>query len=62
MRGRSRVQSVSEVARDALGIEKAKIGTVEQRRIASVLTRLGWGQGKRENRGRPYVKLDLVTQ
>ena len=33
---------VSEIARDALGIATAKIGTAEQRRIGRVLDCLGW--------------------
>jgi predicted P-loop ATPase len=52
--GRTRVQ-VSEVARDALHLEMAKIGTKEQRRIAAVLSRLGW-TSIRDWQGRAYVK------
>jgi predicted P-loop ATPase len=52
--GRDRIQ-VSEVARGALEISAAKIGTAEQRRISRVLNRLGWEQGKREASGRWYV-------
>ena len=51
---RKRVQ-VSEVARDALFIETAKIGTKEQRRIAAVLSRLGWTSTK-DWQGRAYVR------
>ena len=51
---RSRVQ-VSEVAREALFIETAKIGTKEQRRIAGILSRLGWS-AVRDWQGRAYVK------
>jgi predicted P-loop ATPase len=58
--GRGRV-TVTEVARSALYIEAAKIGTAEQRRIANVLVRLGWARGKRTNDGRPYVRLTSVT-
>jgi len=43
--GRDRVQ-VSEVAREALFIETAKLGTREQRRITSILSRLKWTAGK----------------
>jgi len=50
--GRSRVQ-ISEIARDALGIVAAKIGTAEQRRISRVLNRLRW-TSKRDWRGRFY--------
>ena len=34
--------TVGEVARMALGIETARIGTADQRRIAAALERLGW--------------------
>ena len=50
---RTRVQ-VSEIARDALGIATAKIGTAEQRRIGRVLNRLGW-ESARSNGVRYYV-------
>jgi predicted P-loop ATPase len=53
VRGRTRVQ-VSEVAREALNIVAAKIGTAETRRIASVLSRLGW-QSVKVWMGRGYV-------
>jgi predicted P-loop ATPase len=49
---RSRV-SVSEVAREALFIEAARIGKQEQSRIAEVLTTLGWTPG-RDWKGRFY--------
>jgi predicted P-loop ATPase len=49
---RDRVQ-ISEIARDALDIAAAKIGTAEQRRIIRVLTRLGWTSEK-DWRGRFY--------
>lgn len=52
--GRERVQ-ISEVAREALLIETARIGTKEQRRIAAILTRLGWTSG-REKTGRFYQR------
>ena len=52
--GRSRVQ-VSEVAREALLLETAKIGTKEQRRIAAILSRLGW-TNIRDWQGRAYVR------
>ena len=52
--GRDRVQ-VSEVARDALFIETAKIGTKEQRRIAAILSRFGWTNIK-DWQGRAYVR------
>ncbi len=34
--------TVGEVAKEALGITTAKIGTAEQRRVAAALERLGW--------------------
>jgi predicted P-loop ATPase len=49
---KDRVQ-ITEIARIALGIETAKIGTHEQRRIAAVLTALGWKPGRDAN-GRFY--------
>jgi hypothetical protein len=39
--------TVGQVAREALHIETARIGTAEQRRVAAALERLGWvRQGK----------------
>ena len=38
---------VGQIARDALAIDSAKLGTTEQRRIATALERLGWQRGKR---------------
>jgi predicted P-loop ATPase len=52
--GLSRVR-VTDVALSALNIEKAKIGTVEQRRVANVLTNLGW-KPVRDAAGRGYVR------
>ncbi|MGY4803379.1 VapE domain-containing protein [Teichococcus aerofrigidensis] len=43
--------TVLEVARGALGIETAKIGTADQRRIAAALERLGWQRGARAHGG-----------
>lgn len=54
LQGRSRAK-VSEVARDALRIDAAKVGTAEQRRITSVLLRLGWIATK-DWKGRGYVR------
>jgi predicted P-loop ATPase len=44
--GKSKV-TVLEVARGALAIETAKIGTSDQRRISAALERLGWERGAR---------------
>jgi predicted P-loop ATPase len=52
--GRTRVQ-VAEIARHALLIESAKIGTSEQRRIASILTGLGF-HPVRDWQGRAYIR------
>jgi predicted P-loop ATPase len=48
----SRVR-VTDVARDVLGLEIGRIGTAEQRRVASILTTLGWKPG-RDYQGRFY--------
>jgi predicted P-loop ATPase len=52
---RSRV-TVTDVAREALHFETNRIGTAEQRRIASVLENMGWKRGKREAGSRGWVK------
>jgi predicted P-loop ATPase len=44
--------TVSEVARNALGIEQARLGTAEQRRIAAAMTQLGWKRAKKDSKGR----------
>jgi predicted P-loop ATPase len=49
--------TVSEVARLALHFDAiARVGTVDQRRIAAVLTTLGWEQGRRTGKGRWYTR------
>jgi len=50
----SRVR-VTDIARNVLMIESAKIGTAEQRRIAAVLTGLGW-KSVRDWQGRGFVR------
>jgi hypothetical protein len=50
--GKARV-NVTDVTRDALGLEVGKVGTIEQRRISGVLIELGWIAG-RDSRGRFY--------
>jgi predicted P-loop ATPase len=49
--------SVCEVAKAALYMETARIGTAEQRRIGSILTALKW-KSIRDWKGRAYVKCD----
>jgi predicted P-loop ATPase len=46
---------VTDIARNVLGIESARIGTAEQRRITAVLTGLGW-KAVRDWQGRAYVR------
>jgi predicted P-loop ATPase len=46
--------TVLSVAREALGIETARLGTAEQRRIAAILQRLGWARTKRGSNGERY--------
>jgi predicted P-loop ATPase len=46
--------TVLEVARGALSIETAKIGTADQRRISAALERLGWTRGPRGNSGERF--------
>ncbi len=56
--GRSRV-TVTEIARDALDMRTDRIGTADQRRIASVLTRAGWASIK-DWQGRAYVPATMT--
>lgn len=44
------------VAREALFLDKGKIGTLDQRRISSVLERLGWHRGTRDKHGIPWIR------
>jgi predicted P-loop ATPase len=43
--------TVSQIARQALGIEMARLGTSEQRRIAAVLGLRGWRRQPKDWRG-----------
>ncbi len=49
--------TVGQVAREALHIETPRIGTAEQRRIATALDRLGWDR-ERDEKGNPIVSWD----
>jgi hypothetical protein len=46
---------VTDIARDVLHIEGARVGTAEQRRIAAILTALSW-KPIRDWQGRGYVR------
>ncbi len=46
--------TVLDVATEALSLERGRVGTSEQRRISSVLERLGWTRGKRGRLGQRY--------
>ena len=50
LEGRSQT-TVGDVAIGALAFERAKIGTVDQRRITAILGRLGWTRGTRGGAG-----------
>jgi predicted P-loop ATPase len=55
--------TVLAVAKDALFMDIAKIGTADQRRIIAALERLGWTRGKRTNSSRPWLApTEKVTQ
>ena len=50
---------IGDVARQALGFDVAKLGTAAARRIAAVLTDLGWRRGKKDRAGnRWWVRPD----
>jgi len=53
---------VLELARNALRLETPKVGTADQRRITSILERLGWEKGPKRNYGVLWNKSDAVTQ
>jgi hypothetical protein len=44
--------TIGEIAREGLHIDTARIGTVDQRRIAACLQRLNWQRGKKDGVGR----------
>jgi predicted P-loop ATPase len=45
---------VTDVAIGALSLDKSRVGTAEQRRISTILVKLGW-RSKRDENGRWYV-------
>lgn len=48
--------TVMQIAREALFLDTGRVGTADQRRIASVLTDMGWKPGKRTSTSRPYER------
>ena len=56
LEGKSRT-NVYDLARDAIGMETARIGTHDQRRIGSILTALKWTPF-RSNGKRGYKRLE----
>ena len=58
--GKARV-TVTQVARAALNMESARIGTADQRRIAAVLTILQWAPGKRGRNGERFWYPPVLT-
>ena len=48
--------TILDVARKGLGLQVAKIGTIDTRRIAAILEVLGWVRGKKTERGIPWYR------
>jgi predicted P-loop ATPase len=46
--------TIGQVAKQALAMETAKIGTADQRRIAAVLTNLGWSREPKDWEGKRW--------
>lgn len=52
---------VGEIAREALSIEKGRVGRADQNRIVAVLETAGWSRGKKDGRGNiPWVRGDML--
>ena len=54
--------TILEVALGALVMDRARIGTADQRRIAAALERLGWERGKRTMHGQKWVPGPAATK
>jgi len=52
--------TVSQLAREALGIERPKIGTADQRRIAAALEQLGWKRLPKDLAGKTMVEHSML--
>ena len=48
--------TVCQLAVEAVRLDVSRIGTADQRRIIAILERLGWRRGKRDWRGRFYMR------
>jgi predicted P-loop ATPase len=48
--------TVSQVAKEALFLEAARIGTADQRRISAILERLGWSRQRVDSKGKRWWK------
>lgn len=53
--GKARV-ALLDVAIEAIGLDRSKVGTQEQRRIAGAMERLGWVRGQRTKAGIPWER------
>jgi predicted P-loop ATPase len=48
--------SLLQIAKSALDFQTDRLGTADQRRIAAVLTTIGWKRGKRDMHGQWWIK------